>query len=158
MDNTVAPTGRPTLQREISKEDFDAETFFMQKEIDNLKDVLSGQITLDSSLISNLFNPNEPLYFAGKDPMSNIAAEQKLPLEMEVPEAATNEPPSFFELADIEGNDDELMMPPPPQVGANKDNFSSLETPLILEEALELDANPLVAQIQSKTKKGRKKN
>ena len=80
---------------------------------------------------------------------------------MEVPEAATNnEPPSFFELADIEGNDDELMMPPPSQVGANKDNFSSLETPLILEEALELDANPLVAQIQSKTAKraGRKKN
>ena len=77
---------------------------------------------------------------------------------MEVPEATTNEPPSLFELADIDDNDDNLMMPPPSSNSSMGNSFSSLETPLILEDVLELDANPLVAQIQSKTaKKGRKK-
>merc|ERR1711990_840543 len=37
-ENTT-PT-RPTLQRELSKEDFDADTFFMENEIDNLKQIL----------------------------------------------------------------------------------------------------------------------
>ena len=55
---------RPKLQRELSKEDIDVETLFMQKEVDNLKDILSGQITFDSNIISNLFNPNEPLYLS----------------------------------------------------------------------------------------------
>jgi len=161
----TTPT-RPTLQREISKEDFDADTFFMENEIDNLKQILSGQIKMDTSMISNLFDPNVPLYFpAGKDPITGKPIEQnvpgvqqKLPLEMEVPEATTNEPPSLFELADIDDNDDNLMMPPPSSNPSMGNSFSSLETPLILEDVLELDANPLVAQIQSKTaKKGRKK-
>jgi len=165
----TTPT-RPTLQRELSKEDFDADTFFMENEIDNLKQILSGQIKMDTSMISNLFDPNVPLYFpSGKDPITgkpieqtNVpAVQQKLPLEMEGPEATTNEPPSLFELADIEGNDDDLMMPPPGGAGSNTsmaNNFSSLETPLILEDVLELDENPLVAQIQSSknAKKGRK--
>ena len=46
---------RPTLQRELSREDFDTDIVSMQKDIDNLKDILSGQITLDTSLVSSLF-------------------------------------------------------------------------------------------------------
>ena len=169
---TSGPTGnspgksnptRPTLQREISKEDFDAETFHMQTEIDHLKDILSGQITLDSNLISNLFNPNEPLYFAGKDPLSSIAPspppQQKLPLELESSQYVAgkyipDEPPSLFELADIDGAEDELVMPPPGS-GLPKEQTDSysLETPLITVESL--DTNPLLAQITKK--KNRKK-
>eukprot|EP00088_Acartia_fossae_P014690 TRINITY_DN17895_c0_g1_i13.p1 TRINITY_DN17895_c0_g1~~TRINITY_DN17895_c0_g1_i13.p1 ORF type:complete len:657 (-),score=138.39 TRINITY_DN17895_c0_g1_i13:388-2304(-) len=50
---------RPALNREISKEDFDLDITNMQAELDNLKDILSGQITLDSSLVSSLFSPEE---------------------------------------------------------------------------------------------------
>ena len=45
--------------REISKEDFDLDINSMQKELDNLKDILSGQITLDSTLVSSLFNVDD---------------------------------------------------------------------------------------------------
>jgi len=47
----------------------DLEVNTVQKDLDHLKDLLSGQITLDSSLISNLFNPDESLsaLFAGQD-------------------------------------------------------------------------------------------
>ena len=47
-------TKRPVLHREISKEDFDLDINSMQKELDNLKEILSGQITLDTSLVSRL--------------------------------------------------------------------------------------------------------
>jgi len=57
--NTADKTPRPALNREISKEDFDLDINNMQAELDNLKDILSGQITLDSSLVSSLFNPEE---------------------------------------------------------------------------------------------------
>ena len=50
---------RPTLQRELSREDFDTDIVSMQKDIDNLKDILSGQITLDTSLVSSLFNTSD---------------------------------------------------------------------------------------------------
>lgn len=151
VNPAISVTGRPTLQREISKEDFDSETFLMQKEIDNLKDILSGQITLDSSLISNLFNPNEPPLYQMNQPSN-----QKLPLEMETPAILNHntEQPSLFELADIS----EELMPAPDLPGDNNEanegnNFNaSLETPLITVETL--DTNPLLAQI---TKKGKKK-
>jgi len=50
---------RPTLQRELSREDFDTDIVSMQKDIDSLKDLLSGQITLDASLVSSLFNTEQ---------------------------------------------------------------------------------------------------
>merc|ERR1719411_1071433 len=50
---------RPTLQRELSREDFDTDIVSMQKDIDSLKDLLSGQITLDASLVSSLFNTDQ---------------------------------------------------------------------------------------------------
>ena len=47
---------RPTLQRELSREDLDTDLSSVQKDLDNLKEILSGQITLDTSLVSSLFN------------------------------------------------------------------------------------------------------
>merc|ERR1719153_630295 len=52
---------RPVLHREISKEDFDLDINSMQKELDNLKDILSGQITLGSTLVSSLFNVDDSM-------------------------------------------------------------------------------------------------
>jgi hypothetical protein len=52
---STAMTRRPMLHREISKEDFDLETTMMQKDLDNLKEMLSGQITFDTNILSNLF-------------------------------------------------------------------------------------------------------
>ena len=49
------------MYREISKEDFDLDINSMQKELDNLKDILSGQITLDSTLVSSLFNVDDSM-------------------------------------------------------------------------------------------------
>ncbi len=155
---------RPSLQRELSKEDFDADTFFMQKEIDNLKDILSGQITLDSSLISNLFNPNEPLFnlnatgAGGNDTaVANPGGQGKLPLEMENNSTSLNldsEAPSLFELADIENpTHDEDLLAVPTSTASNQisklDDYASLETPLINTEDV-LDTNPLLAQITAK--------
>ena len=50
---------RPVLQRELSREDFDSVILNNEKDLDNLKDILSGQITLDSSLVSSLFNVDQ---------------------------------------------------------------------------------------------------
>ena len=47
---------RPMLQRELSREDLDTDLSSVQKDLDNLKEILSGQITLDTSLVSSLFN------------------------------------------------------------------------------------------------------
>ena len=95
-----SPSGskRPTLLRELSREDMDLEVNTVQKDLDHLKDMLSGQITLDSSLISNLFNPDESLssLFSGQDlnlgpfspPTVNQSNQQSTflqPLEMENP-------------------------------------------------------------------------
>lgn len=88
---------RPTLHRELSREDMDLEVNTVQKDLDHLKDMLSGQITLDSSLISNLFNPDESLsaLFGTQDlnlgPFSPPTVSQSSssgvlqPLEMEMP-------------------------------------------------------------------------
>ena len=63
---------RPILHRELSREDMDLEVNTVQKDLDHLKDMLSGQITLDSSLISNLFNPDESLSSLFGNPDLNL--------------------------------------------------------------------------------------
>ncbi|XP_023327839.1 heat shock factor protein 1 isoform X2 [Eurytemora carolleeae] len=66
---------RPGLNREISKEDFDLDINNMQAELDNLKDILSGQITLDTSLVSSLFSPEDTLPNLGNlGNLSNLPA------------------------------------------------------------------------------------
>ena len=53
VNSSLVP--RPGLQRQISREDFDHVINANEKDLDNLKDILSGQITLDTSLVSSLF-------------------------------------------------------------------------------------------------------
>lgn len=168
---------RPVLQREISKEDFDVETMLMQKEIDNLKDILSGQITLDPNIVTNLFNPDEPLaaYFGvDKEQQqqggSSSMGQQKLQLELDAvaadeaaaaaaAEASTqlDEQPSLFELADID--DDVLQQKQSNDVlpeDMDNEMYPSLETPLVNIDMA--DTNPLLAQITAaNNKKNRKK-
>ena len=54
VNSSLSPV-RPGLQRQISREDFDSVINTNEKDLDNLKDILSGQITLDTSLVSSLF-------------------------------------------------------------------------------------------------------
>ena len=57
VNSSLVP--RPGLQRQISREDFDHVINANEKDLDNLKDILSGQITLDTSLVSSLFNTTD---------------------------------------------------------------------------------------------------
>jgi len=50
------PTKRPVLQRQMTKEDVDLDVSNMQYELDSLKDILAGQITLDTNMVSSLFD------------------------------------------------------------------------------------------------------
>ena len=52
----VTPTKRPVLQRQITKEDFDLDVNNMQADLESLKDILSGQISIDASMVSSLFD------------------------------------------------------------------------------------------------------
>jgi len=54
VNSSLSPL-RPGFQRQISREDFDSVINNNEKDLDNLKDILSGQITLDTSLVSSLF-------------------------------------------------------------------------------------------------------
>ena len=56
VDNSVMPTKRPVLQRQITKEDFDLDVNNMHAELESLKDILSGQISIDPSMVSSLFD------------------------------------------------------------------------------------------------------
>ena len=58
-ENDLTPAKRSLINQELSKDDFDLDISSMQKELDNLKDILSSQITLDSSLVSNLFSSEQ---------------------------------------------------------------------------------------------------
>ena len=54
---------RPILQRQITKEDFGIDVENMQANLEDLKEILSGQISLDSTMVSSLFdadNENVP--------------------------------------------------------------------------------------------------
>ena len=165
----MTPTRRPLLQREISKEDFDLETTMMQKDLDNLKEMLSGQITFDANILSNLFNPDEPLasYFAASN---NDFMNQKLPLELEASTSSGTDAnhegmldqPSLFELADIDEDnhfgDDSIPNKSNDESVAElidlDDDFSaSLNTPLVHFEPAE---SPLLSQIRTGRKSSRK--
>lgn len=159
----MTPTRRPHLQREISKEDFDLETTLMQKDLDNLKEMLSGQITFDTNILSNIFNPEEPLaaYFAA----SNADFMQKLPLELEAANNASGlDQTSLFELADID-EDNNFTNPDPVSSKSNDetaaqlidldDDFSaSLNTPLVHFDGAD---SPFLSQIRDSGRKNYRK-
>ena len=54
--NSMVPAVRPKLQRQITKEDFDLDVNNMQAELESLKDILSGQISIDTTMVSSLFD------------------------------------------------------------------------------------------------------
>eukprot|EP00096_Caligus_rogercresseyi_P011998 TRINITY_DN489_c1_g1_i1.p1 TRINITY_DN489_c1_g1~~TRINITY_DN489_c1_g1_i1.p1 ORF type:complete len:456 (+),score=196.40 TRINITY_DN489_c1_g1_i1:548-1915(+) len=147
---------RPLLTREISKEDIDLDMNNMQRDLDNLKDILSGQVTLDTSIISNIFNPEEPLYSFVPSSSSGSASSssstpiiddllrsmgEKTPSQLQL----ECESPAFMELAasDKPGSttqrkkttilkiSDKLMSP--------TEEFSELNTPAII-----IDEDPLL--------------
>ena len=50
------PTIRPVLQRQITKEDFDVDVSTMETDLDSLKNIIAGQITLDMDTVASLFD------------------------------------------------------------------------------------------------------
>ena len=50
------PTIRPVLQRQITKEDFDVDVSTMESELDSLKNIIGGEITLDMDTVASLFD------------------------------------------------------------------------------------------------------
>jgi heat shock transcription factor 1 len=140
-ENDLTPSKRSLLNREISKDDFDIDISSMQKELDNLKEILSSQITLDTSLVSNLFT-------AEQDNVScmNLFNENLLDQEEESSIAEQTDSdlklvtynPSLFELAEEQNNaigidEDDLMQTPP------KSSFEiELHTPNIREHDQQL--------------------
>ena len=118
-----------------------------QKELDNLKDLLSGQINLDSSFLTTLFNPEEPLApnlvlntqaassSSGLEAFPSLPG-QKLQLELDNG-GGDNAVPSFFELNDVD--EDGASAAP---TTSNVDNSNSeLNTPQVTVD----DTDPLVA-------------
>lgn len=148
---------RPALNREISKEDFDLDINNMQAELDNLKDILSGQITLDSSLVSSLFSPEENHPNMGGfnfGPLPNnitINADGLEDMQQDDLKSLSFQP-SLFELTAEDDDPDHLLpehlttlasqMPPPlasismPSAvnPADMDLHSTLNTPLIQDD------------------------
>jgi len=126
---------RPTLQRELSREDFDTDIVSMQKDIDNLKDILSGQITLDTSLVSSLFNTTDQDHGEMSSLFSDYISVLQDTGEKE-PENAKIQPvtysPSLFELP---GQTDNTLQ----QNSQDLFNEAVLNTPLIQED----QENPL---------------
>jgi len=121
---------RPVLHREISKEDFDTDISSMQKDLDNLKEMLSGQITLDTSLVSSLFSSDTDTLNGMNlfnENLLNHEEETTLLQPGEVKPVTYN--PSFFELT--EDNDSEDMMHTPKPSPFDVD----LNTPKIQEDA-----------------------
>lgn len=120
---------RPVLHREISKEDFDIDISSMQKDLDNLKEMLSGQITLDTSLVSSLFSSDSDTMGGMNLFNENLLNQEE---EINLSEPAEVKPvtynPAFFELTE---DDSEEMMHTP-----NPSPFDvDLNTPQIQEDS-----------------------
>ena len=47
---------RPKLMRQMTKEDFDIDVSNMQVQLDSFKDILSSQISIDTSMITSLYD------------------------------------------------------------------------------------------------------
>lgn len=146
---------RPVLHREISKEDFDLEMNVNQKELDNLKDFLSGQVTIDSNFLSSLFNPDDPYpnivinaptsQAAGDLASGQEGAGSKLHLELDNGnKGGPTDSDSFFEIPDY----DESVSLATPQIAATPSTIDNtvLNTPKVVVD----DTDPLVAIMKKK--------
>jgi heat shock transcription factor 1 len=151
----VAPT-RPVLRRGLSKEDLDMETTFTQREIDKLQEVFSGQVNFDPTLLSTLFNPEEPLSSnliygvpaAASAEATSTSGIANAPLRLQMDRggaststALTPATPSLLELADI---DDDTAAATNPSQDEEDLSVDALDTPLVFAD----DTNPLTTQIK----------
>jgi len=127
---------RPVLHREISKEDFDTDINSMQKELDNLKEILSGQITLDTSLVSSLFSSEDNLAGMNLFSESLLGQEEEMAGVQGGPSGDTSDlklvtyNPSFFELTEEDSSVGEKSLVNPEKSSLDMD----LNTPLIQED------------------------
>ena len=156
---------RPVLRREISKEDFDMDVTSLQNDLDNLKDILSGQVTLDSNFVTSLFTPDDPIpnlvYPTTTAPGTMPApANTKRQLQMDnngkESKGASGDTPSLFELAEIDGDDNDATSTSKaseldlnldtPLVNSGGNDDLSLETPLVQAD----NENPLTRQLRKK--------
>jgi len=131
---------RPVLMREVSKEDVDVDLTSMQRELDNLKDLLSGQITLDTSLVSSLFNPDESLNNSMgifNDGLLNLSVEKE-PVKEKEPAGELKHVtynPSLFELTDEDdGPVFQIGNYKPPEPSAGMLGTPELNTPLVQDD------------------------
>jgi len=138
VNSSLSPV-RPGFQRQISREDFDTVISTNEKDLDNLKDILSGQITLDTSLVSSLFNTTDQEH---NSEMSNLFSDYMLQDTTEnEPENVKLQPvtynPSLFELTGETDN-------PLQQNSQDLFNEAVLNTPLIQDD----QENPLKKYFQ----------
>lgn len=132
--NQLISSKRPILHREISKEDFDIDINTMQTELDNLKELLSGQITLDSSLVSSLFSAEDSISGLLNDTNDEISASNKQNKVENSDIKLVTYNPSLFELTeeDQSGNMEHKTL-------ENATFEIDLNTPLIQED----NTNPM---------------
>lgn len=128
---------RPTLQRELSREDFDTDIVSMQKDIDNLKDILSGQITLDTSLVSSLFNTTDQDHGEMSSLFSDYILQNTTENEPDNVKLPVTYNPSLFELT---GENDNTLQ----QNSQELFTEAVLNTPLIQDD----QENPLKEYFQ----------
>jgi len=149
----MSPT-RPQLKRLESREDMDQEMTFMQKDLDNLRDILSGQVTVDSNFISSLFNPDDPLpnimlqnpgvglpaaLNAADVPGAGAGSASPLSLQMDGgANGGAGAAPSLLDMADLD-DDGNLGAPTTNEDGGIGD--VTLNTPLVFP-----DENPMISQ------------
>ncbi len=150
---TAVPPTRPVLMRGLSREDLDLETTFTQREIDKLQDMIAGQVNIDPSLLTNLFNPEEPLsnLYAPPPATDKVAAAAAggAPLRLQMvgsasaaDNAVATVTPSLLELADI---DDDAAGAAGGEAGSGaQTGLGSLDTPLVLADEID----PLLSQIK----------
>lgn len=127
VNSSLSPV-RPGFQRQISREDFDSVISNNEKDLDNLKDILSGQITLDTSLVSSLFT-------ADTDPANlNLFNDYILPetnREDNTTSSETNVKPVTYNPSLFEDYEAEHIMNPTHSLF---DDESVLHTPMIQED------------------------
>ncbi len=139
-------SARPALLRELSKEDLDSEMNFTQDTLDNLREILSGHVSLEPNFVNSLFNPEEPLpsYVLphsnpepSKSDLFSSVPQLQLELSAGNVDASSSNPhdmeqPTLFQLADMEDNPGECVpSPSPPPVAVDN---SMLNTPLVFQD------------------------
>jgi len=121
------PVKRPVLQRQMTKEDLDVDVGNMQADLDSLKDIISGQITLDMDTVASLFDGTVdamPVI-----PYDASAAYEDAPVDSVI-----------FTTPEIVKSSTEVQensLPVSVSELTNLNSLNSLNTPLVQEESLD---------------------